>query len=436
MGGLNVGIGVRIPRHTPSEGGSDLYRLFANGEDGFLFGNFGDLTRLFTAFNGNSSVVNDADPVGLALEDAKWSKRSYSAQLAQTDETIRNQNGSGSVAGTPGTPPTNWTATAQTGYAFEMVGTGTDADGAHTEYRLSGTDAGLRANTITFETSTQIVAASGEVWVNNVGFKIVAGGLTGLNALLGVDENTAAGSYVSGGQQAITPTGTMQRFSLVRAVAGGTTVARIQPWLRFAAPGGVATSINIRIYAPSMKKVAGNHGSQSTTSARPFYKPNSGKPYLLYDGSDDALQTPFVVPAAVTMACAVRATGDGTFIGGGSTGTNTRCRIYQTGGSVAVAWGANGALLSAVAATGADRVALVTGDATSVDLWIDGVLAAKSAPSGSPAGGSAFAIGGWNNGGALTSFGPARHYANMVVNRRVTPAEIALITSRFRSAYQ
>lgn len=277
----NLGSALSIA--TLGEGGGFNLEAYLATLPAAAYWDFTKTDRHFQSPNGDALASAIGNPIGLALDQAAWARRTYTAQLAQAAENIRNQNGSGAVAGTPGTPPNNWTASAQTGYAFEMVGTGTDSDGAYTEYKLSGTDVGLRAHTITFETATQIVAASGEVWVNNVGLKIVAGGLTGLNALLGMDENTSGSAYVGGGQQAITPTGTMQRFSLVRSLAGGATVARVQPWLRFTAPGGVATSINFRIYAPSMKKVAGNHGAQATGSLQPVRQTTGAK----LDGSDD-----------------------------------------------------------------------------------------------------------------------------------------------------
>lgn len=424
---------------TPSEGGSDLYRLFANGEDGFLFGNFGDLTRLFTSFNGNTNVANDADPVGLALEDAKWSKRTYSAQLAQAAESIRNQNGNGAVPGTPGTPPDNWTASVQTGYAWTMVGRGTDSDGAYTEYQLDGNDASLRACNLIFETSTQIVAASGEVWVNDVGIKVTAGSLTGVAMSLQIDENTAAGAFVANGNRAITPTGTMQRFPLIRALSGGATVGRAVPFVRFSMAGGVAVSVRVRIYAPSMKKVAGNHGSQTTSSARPFYKPNSGKPYLLFDGSDDTLITPFKPTTAMTFAAAFQPTNANSFaIGGGDSANNRRALIgTDVSGKARMAWGnISNYFPGDRVISNTDCVLLGVGDATSMSLYLNGELLGTQAATGPSGATTGIALGSYNNGGTPSNFMSGRIYGALAINRVATASEIAMITAKLRSTYQ
>ena len=52
------------------EGGDPLLSLFANGEQGFLFDGFSDLSQLFTTAAGSTNVAANNDPVGRAVARA------------------------------------------------------------------------------------------------------------------------------------------------------------------------------------------------------------------------------------------------------------------------------------------------------------------------------------------------------------------------------
>lgn len=57
--------------YTPNKSGGDpLLALFANGENGFLFDGFSDLSRLFTTAAGSTNVAANNDPVGRAVARA------------------------------------------------------------------------------------------------------------------------------------------------------------------------------------------------------------------------------------------------------------------------------------------------------------------------------------------------------------------------------
>lgn len=437
MGGLNLGIGLRLPRLTPREGGSDLYRLFANGEDGFLFGNFGDLTRLFTTYQGPTQVANDADPVGLALEDSEWSKRTLAQQVAQAAETIRNPSMAGASPGTPGTVPNFWQGIqVPTGCTVQIV----SVTGDVLRVRLSGTPtAGGLA--IKMESNTQIVATPGQVWRSYIETALVGGSLANIVLNTGWDECAAGGSYLASNYTIITPGATLASYVRQTAVLNA-GAARVVPALIGTVTLGQPVDLTLDIRAPSMKQVVGNHGLQATGVQRPVYKPNSGKPYLLFDGSDDALVTPFIPTANLTLVVATQMAGGAAaqnIIGGGNTATNTRCSIgIGTSGQVQINWGStSGATITASGdIRNTDRVLLITGDGTSVDTYMDGTLIDTRAPSGTPGGTTGLSLGARNNNGSLLGFSTARLYAAAALNRRVTPSEISLITSKFRSTYQ
>lgn len=167
--------------------------------------------------------------------------------------SLRNNSMSGAVAGSPGTAPTNWTASAQTGYAWQLVATGTEFGLPYIDYRLSGTDALSRANNIIFETSTGITAANGETWTHSSFARIIAGSLTGVTTTLQMDENTSVGGFVANGNTTIVLTSSFTRYSFTRTLAGGATVARVQPFMRFTTSAGATVDLTVRIYAPQME---------------------------------------------------------------------------------------------------------------------------------------------------------------------------------------
>lgn len=168
--------------------------------------------------------------------------------------SIRNNSMVGAVPGSPGTPPTNWSASPQTGYAFSIIGTGTEFGLPYIDYRLSGTDASARQHTVFFDTSTGITAANGETWTNSAFVRLVGGTTSGLGTItLGMNENTSVGGFVTFGTQAISPTASMARYSQVRTLSGGATVARVWPWFRIDTTVGGTVDVTYRIYAPQME---------------------------------------------------------------------------------------------------------------------------------------------------------------------------------------
>lgn len=183
----------------------------------------------------------------------------------------------------------------------------------------------------------------------------------------------------------------------------------------------------------------GNNAVNATSGQRPLWRSNSGKPYLSFDGSDDRLVTTFVPRPAGTMAVAFNAATLGVtqgLTGGGATATNARAYLVINGGN-SLAANIGNTTITAGAATGSDRVALVTWDASSADLYLDGVLGATAVPATLPdATGGGLAIGCINPNGSPTNFLNGREYAALAVSRRVTSAEIARITSIFRSTFQ
>lgn len=392
--------------HAPNSGVRDgwLYSLFASGEDGFLFGDWTELDELFTTSLGSTAVAADADPVGLALDDHAWGSRTLAQQLAQATELVTNGDFSNGTTG--------WTASNSTLAA---------ADG-----RLSVTSTGTSVASRATQTISGLVVGA------TYRLSIIARKPNGSSPTVGafMSSETGATNYTSSATDTtlsyfFTATATSRTLNLDNSASGMT-------------PGQVA-----EFGAVSIKRVDGNHALQATSTQRAVYKTNSGKPYFLFDGSDDRVVTPFVPTAALTMALAFNsATGNAALIGGGDSAGNRRAFIgINSLGYIGGGWGAHSFAnifpSPGVDIRNQDHVAVLVADASTVDLYLDGVLVYSGAASGTPSGTtSPVALGCFNNGGTPASFSAMRCYGAMVLGRRATTAEIALITNRLQRTYQ
>lgn len=191
-----------------------------------------------------------------------------------------------------------------------------------------------------------------------------------------------------------------------------------------------ATADNDPIGRVNDRSPNGVNATQGTAANRPLWK-NGNVPYLLGDGTNDALTSTFVPTAAVTIAAAFRCTsvsGADAFIGGGTSTGNHRCFLGTSStGAPAVGWGSESAVgFGSVDIRGQDHVLLLTGDADTRDLWIDGELLDSRAPSGGPDGtGGGVALLDYNNGGNFGVIpGTGNLYAALAVDRRLTETEI------------
>jgi hypothetical protein len=80
-------------------------------------------------------------------------------------------------------------------------------------------------------------------------------------------ERTIAGAYVTEGSTAISPTSTLSRFTYTRTLAGGVTIAFVQPIFRANLSIGTAYDFTIRLAAPQMELGAYATSYIPTTSA-------------------------------------------------------------------------------------------------------------------------------------------------------------------------
>lgn len=224
----------------------------------------GDLTftRASTATRTNSAgtIVDVATGVPrIHYRNADGSLSSTGRLLLEPQRTnsIRNSTMVGAVAGSPGTLPTNWQSPL-TGLTRTIVGTGTENGLQYVDFRYNGTASGVVRVDMDLAT-----ASNGQAWTNSLYAKVISAPSPPTTYSLVIIERTSGGAFITEGEQAFTPTSTLQRFAFTRTLSGGATVAGAQAGFYFRPVFGQAYDFTIRIAAPQMEL-----GAYATTFIR------------------------------------------------------------------------------------------------------------------------------------------------------------------------
>jgi hypothetical protein len=160
----------------------------------------------------------------------------------------------GSVAGTPGTLPTNWIESLA-GLNRSITGVGVQDGVNYNDIRLWGTASGTGC-TIQFENTTQIVASPGQEWVSSVFIRQVGGNRTNVtNVQHRVFERTSTGAFIASTDSDITAfldgvSLSSSRRVLSRTIAVG--AARVTNGITVNFPVGAEIDITLRIGLPEL----------------------------------------------------------------------------------------------------------------------------------------------------------------------------------------
>lgn len=183
-------------------------------------------------------------PLGLLIEQ-------------QRTNSIRNNTMVGTVAGTPGTLPTNWTgSTSGTGVTRQIVGTGVENGITYIDIRVSGTTSGALIFAIQTEGNTQTAALNAQRWTSALYARLVAGSLTNITRVSHIVRyNDVAGVLLTSGAVDIVPTAAAlntQRFANT-VLSTNASTAFVGQLVQIEAGAGVAIDITLRIGLPQLE---------------------------------------------------------------------------------------------------------------------------------------------------------------------------------------
>jgi len=169
--------------------------------------------------------------------------------LTSTNE-VRNGQATGAVngvIGSGGALPTNWTRTGSGGLTWEIIGSGTDANGiGYVDIKFSGITS---ATTFSIRTEgvTQISAAFGQNWTGTAYAALVSGSLTNITSTqITLNERDGAGASLVSGTTTYTPTGIFTRVTRTRALSNA-AVAKLTTDYVFNFTSGVSVDATFRL---------------------------------------------------------------------------------------------------------------------------------------------------------------------------------------------
>ena len=189
----------------------------------------------------------------------------------QRTNNIRNCTMQGTVAGTPGTAPTNWgISVTATGLTSSVVGSGTEGGIAYVDITLAGTSTSTGALTIFFEGANVISASVGQTWALSAFWKLQAGSLTGFSTplLRFYEYNASIGFLTSPFSVISAPTTAALRTQ--RALANlsvvSATAAYIRPLITLSILNNTTINTTLRIGMPQCELGSGATSVIATSS--------------------------------------------------------------------------------------------------------------------------------------------------------------------------
>jgi len=169
----------------------------------------------------------------------------------QRTNSLRNSTMVGTVAGTPGTLPTNY-STLTRNLTQQIIGTGTLNGVNYIDIRFFGisNDSVNPVRIIPEASLTQIIASPNQSWTSTVWFDILDETLPPNNYSISIDERTSTGGFISSERIDLIPG--FVRNSLSR-ILSSPTAARVSTDYRFGVTDGQAYDFTVRIGGPQLE---------------------------------------------------------------------------------------------------------------------------------------------------------------------------------------
>lgn len=222
---------------------------------GFVFARASTATRI------NASGVMESVASGamrIEHDPVTGAPLGYLCEETSTNH-VRNSTMVGAAAGSPGTLPTNWTFSTQSGVTASVVATGTENGIAYVECRFVGTASTAGDLRVSFEGNTQVAASSGQSWTESAYFALANGSApSGRTFNITINERNSGGSQIVANQSAnIAPelTSTLRRFSFSVASTNAST-AFVHPYFGCFIGVGAVVDFTLRIGAPQLEQKA------------------------------------------------------------------------------------------------------------------------------------------------------------------------------------
>lgn len=210
--------------------------------------------------------VGTITPAGKAAQQVqKWMNGANVVSPVQRQalaNQVKNPTMAGAIPGTPGTMPTNWSATGNyAGLTKQIVGTGSENGIPYMDYRIFGTYSGSSDGSIMiFMDDCKTPASVGQFWTQTNTFKLVGGSTNNIwtmSTFMQVTDNNGlwVQSATAGGSAFMplnAPLGVLKVSGWGRI--NGTAAAYICPALSVQYHPGALIDMTLRIGAPTLDR--------------------------------------------------------------------------------------------------------------------------------------------------------------------------------------
>jgi len=220
----------------------------------------------FTRASNNATYTNSAGVLQVAATDAprfEYNPTTLAAQGFLIEEArtnnIVNNLAIGTLAGTPGVVPSDWSVTSTAnGVAREVIGLGTENGVEYIEIRYYGTPTASSTVAVTSSLTTTIVAAPGETWAASVYVKLAGGSLSNVTLSNRLNGRTSSGGLLETSTTELTPTnGSLNtQRSLVTGTLANVSTERVTQQIVVTFTVGLAFDVTLRIGLPQLEKAA------------------------------------------------------------------------------------------------------------------------------------------------------------------------------------
>ena len=289
---LNLSLGLSLGSLATTRGGSAasrLLNLIKNDTGTALIWDYAKTDRRFAEPIGGANPVASGDVVGLDLDSSKWGGKTLAQVIADQPELTLNGGLDGAA---------NWSARGESSISGGIARVKT-TDGSYSAIE--------QVRPLAFKPMT-LYAVQFDL------LEVIAG-------------QVALDLY--GTSTVLVPGGVGRKTVLVRTPAFPGDVIP-SPALFSIKRFQNSVPAEFTIDNISIKEIPGNHARQGTGSSKPKWQAGP-KPFLLFDGVDDQLDTELIPNAAGTMAIAFRSTAPKSTsqfaLAGGETTGDKRARI-------------------------------------------------------------------------------------------------------------